>query len=444
MTRVFTHIAGKVWRQYVLLFFFVAYLFFPARSFCLDDFYEKGLNLLKSQQYDEAIRAFSKAIEIIPHDYEAYNNRGTAWFFKGDHERAIADFTKALEMNPKFAGAFCNRGATWFHTGDYGQAIADLTKTLDIDPNYSKAYYQLAMIMVICPDKRYRNPTNAITLAQKAVQLAHTEIHLDVLAMAYAATDQYGNAAATMEELISLSQNKGKTGRIEEYMARLNAYKEHGDLIEKMDELEQEPELIALSGKNVENVDTEFKPALKEDVIEEAELLVEDEVRSDINPVPPAPVKKSPSPYTIQVGAFQDKDKAIQLSTKLIEEGRPCFTSHTKIPDRGDFYRVFIGEYETREEAHEVFIKLREDEFSIAFIAKKPYAIQVKLSDTSLDIQKLEADFRSLGYLSYRFQGYRHNPEVSILIGAFTTASDAALLIETLQKQGLASKAALR
>ena len=52
--------------------------------------------------YDEAIR-------IDPTFALAYNNRGDAWFNKGDLDRAIADFSAAIKHNPSLAIAYGNR-----------------------------------------------------------------------------------------------------------------------------------------------------------------------------------------------------------------------------------------------------------------------------------------------------------------------------------------------
>ncbi|MGD8943967.1 MAG: hypothetical protein PVJ37_11930, partial [Desulfobacterales bacterium] len=48
-----------------------------------EDWHDKGRRLLGQQQYDEAIKAFSTAIDIIPLDYQSYNYRGVTWALKG-------------------------------------------------------------------------------------------------------------------------------------------------------------------------------------------------------------------------------------------------------------------------------------------------------------------------------------------------------------------------
>jgi tetratricopeptide (TPR) repeat protein len=70
---------------------------------------------------------------------EAYNNRGNAYYSKGDHERAISDYNEAIMLNPNFAEAYNNRGYVYEKKGDIDKAIADYESALRIDPNSSTA-----------------------------------------------------------------------------------------------------------------------------------------------------------------------------------------------------------------------------------------------------------------------------------------------------------------
>ena len=48
-------------------------------------------------EQDKAIAEFDKALAIDPHDPDSYNNRGVAWYFKGQHDKALADYNRAIE-----------------------------------------------------------------------------------------------------------------------------------------------------------------------------------------------------------------------------------------------------------------------------------------------------------------------------------------------------------
>ena len=105
-----------------------------------EDWVERGISFGNSQQYNEAIKAFSNALELNPRYAKAYNNRGLAWANEGDYDSAIADYKMALEINPRLAGAYNNRGTTWAMKGNLDSAIVDYNMALEINPRLAEAY----------------------------------------------------------------------------------------------------------------------------------------------------------------------------------------------------------------------------------------------------------------------------------------------------------------
>ena len=85
-------------------------------------------------QIDQAIEAYSHAIELKSGYAHAYNNRGVAYTNKGEFDKAIVNYTKAIDLKPDFASAYNNRGATYAAKGDYDRAIEDFNKAIDLNP----------------------------------------------------------------------------------------------------------------------------------------------------------------------------------------------------------------------------------------------------------------------------------------------------------------------
>ncbi len=202
-------------------------LLIPGQSAGADYWLEHGLSFSKSKRYKEAIKAFSKAIKINPGNSEAYNNRGAAWYSKGDYDRAIADYSKALDIKPSHVDAYNNRGAVWSRKGDCDRAIADYTKALEINPRYADAYNQIAWILAICPDETYRNGAKAVKMAQKAVEFNPGANTLNTLAAAYAEAGKFGDAVKTQKRVISLLNKEGRTEELAEQTERLRLYNAH-------------------------------------------------------------------------------------------------------------------------------------------------------------------------------------------------------------------------
>ena len=62
--------------------------------------FSKGNFLLTIQQISQAIKAYSRAIDLNPYKVSAYNNRGNVYKEKGEVENAIQDYDRAIELNP--------------------------------------------------------------------------------------------------------------------------------------------------------------------------------------------------------------------------------------------------------------------------------------------------------------------------------------------------------
>ena len=65
-----------------------------------------------------------------------------------------------------------------------------------------------------------------------------------------------------------------------------------------------------------------------------------------------------PENFTVQFGSFQQKEKAYALSNKLKKQGYITHVTTTRIENKGTFYRVRMGSFNTQEEAQEWIAKL--------------------------------------------------------------------------------------
>jgi tetratricopeptide (TPR) repeat protein len=106
-----------------------------------DEWFKQGLLFATTQRYENALNAFTRALEINPRYAEAYNQRGIILGKKDRFDQAIVDFTKAIEINPRYAVAYNNRGVLRAKKGNFDKGINDFTTALEIDPFYADAYY---------------------------------------------------------------------------------------------------------------------------------------------------------------------------------------------------------------------------------------------------------------------------------------------------------------
>lgn len=101
---------------------------------------ERGQEHFDAHNYDLAIAAFTKAIEINPKFAQAYHNRGRAHEEKRNQDRAIVDFSRAIEIDPDQAEFFLSRGSAHDEKKDYDLAVSDYTKAIACSSKNGRAY----------------------------------------------------------------------------------------------------------------------------------------------------------------------------------------------------------------------------------------------------------------------------------------------------------------
>ena len=101
--------------------------------------YDLGVRYLSEGNYEEAILAFTAAIEIDPNRAEAYVGRGDAYVASGETEEnlaaAQADYEKAIELDETYAEAWLGLADVYIRQGDYDRALEILQEALESTGN---------------------------------------------------------------------------------------------------------------------------------------------------------------------------------------------------------------------------------------------------------------------------------------------------------------------
>ena len=87
------------------------------------------------RQYDQAIDDYSRALDIDVTNAKALNNRGAAWFKKGNLQSAMANFTLALAVDAEDPDIFLNRGKVYEAMGEPEKAREDFLQVKRLDPS---------------------------------------------------------------------------------------------------------------------------------------------------------------------------------------------------------------------------------------------------------------------------------------------------------------------
>jgi tetratricopeptide (TPR) repeat protein len=104
-------------------------------------YYDLGKKLAAEKKYDQAVKAFSAAVQFGLKSEQLYCAMGDTLSGKGDYHAAIYAYADALQIKPTMVAALNGRSFAYFTDGTFDKAIIDADKVLEIDPNNTTAYY---------------------------------------------------------------------------------------------------------------------------------------------------------------------------------------------------------------------------------------------------------------------------------------------------------------
>src|SRR5947207_14607264 len=101
---------------------------------------DKGNAAAQQGDYEGAVEAFEKAVEINPNDARARYNLALAQQYLGDSELAIAGYRRAIDLDPQLVDAYINLGNLYGELGLHEESLETLQQALDLDPENDELY----------------------------------------------------------------------------------------------------------------------------------------------------------------------------------------------------------------------------------------------------------------------------------------------------------------
>ena len=87
---------------------------------------------------------YQNLISIDSNSYPAYNNLGyIALVYEDNYEDAVRYFSKSIEINPQYDQAWCNRGIAYYYLQEWQKARADFLQCRKINPENESAILEL-------------------------------------------------------------------------------------------------------------------------------------------------------------------------------------------------------------------------------------------------------------------------------------------------------------
>ncbi len=93
-----------------------------------------GPRLFGLGDYDEAIAAYKKVVEIEPDNGDGWNNLGATYLQTARFEESIPVFQKASALLPT-ADTYTNLGIAYTSLGRYADAVPAYEKAVELNPN---------------------------------------------------------------------------------------------------------------------------------------------------------------------------------------------------------------------------------------------------------------------------------------------------------------------
>lgn len=112
------------------------------------------------------ITLYEYTLQVMPDNYLAHNNMGTALSAQQKPNEAIAHFSQALAIRPKYGAAHKNLGVELANQGRFEMAITHYIQALQAVPNFSDAHNSLGSALT-----RQGRVEEAITHYFKALEL---------------------------------------------------------------------------------------------------------------------------------------------------------------------------------------------------------------------------------------------------------------------------------
>jgi superkiller protein 3 len=108
-----------------------------------ESYYNFGVDIIKKGDFDLAILAWNKAVEIDPAMVKAHNYLGRAYYTQGMMDEAVTAYKKAAELDPENPDSYINLGIAYRYNGMPDEALKEYNKALEFNPFSAIAYDEI-------------------------------------------------------------------------------------------------------------------------------------------------------------------------------------------------------------------------------------------------------------------------------------------------------------
>ena len=92
--------------------------------------FEKGIELVRNRNFDEALPYFDNAVRQYPKSAIAHAYRGKCHLTEENYFSAIYDLTQAINLDNTLADCYLDRGIAYYNTNEFQQAFREFDKAV--------------------------------------------------------------------------------------------------------------------------------------------------------------------------------------------------------------------------------------------------------------------------------------------------------------------------
>ena len=99
----------------------------------------KSYALIQLNKYEDAVRTLDEGLKIYPKDFMLWNNKGYALYNLGKYPDALKSYDTALGIDQNYTPSLVNKGDTLYKMGKFTDAVDAYSKANVTDPGNKKA-----------------------------------------------------------------------------------------------------------------------------------------------------------------------------------------------------------------------------------------------------------------------------------------------------------------
>lgn len=182
--------------------------------------YEQGVKLKADKKLDQALKSFTRAVEIFPEYFQALAGRGEVHIAQNQSAIAAEDFSRALQLNENYEPALRGAGYCKLEQQQFEDAIKYLERAIAVEPNVvdSHLFLGIANLSLNRREAAERALRQALKLDAALAVTAHI-----YLADMYARQQQYLEAADELQIYLKARPNAPNAAKLKVTEAELRA-----------------------------------------------------------------------------------------------------------------------------------------------------------------------------------------------------------------------------